>query len=96
MVKQSVLGERIEQSILLKRHQKVMLDADLAALYGVETKQLVRAVKRNIYSLFVLYLPERIEIVEEVPLTNAGKIDKKRLREVIKEKLKKEGTIGAS
>jgi hypothetical protein len=40
--------EVIEQRILLIRGQKVMLDADLAALYGVETKQLVRAVKRNI------------------------------------------------
>lgn len=40
--------ERIERAILLVRKQKVMLDADLAALYGVETKVLVRAVKRNI------------------------------------------------
>jgi len=40
--------ERIEKAILLIRKQKVMLDADLAALYGVETKILVRAVKRNI------------------------------------------------
>ncbi len=39
---------RIEQSILVIRGQKVMLDADLAALYGVETKVLVQAVKRNI------------------------------------------------
>jgi hypothetical protein len=30
------------------RGQKVMLDADLADLYGVETKQLNRAVKRNL------------------------------------------------
>ncbi len=30
------------------RGQKVMLDADIAALYDVETKYLVRAVKRNI------------------------------------------------
>ena len=43
-----VLSERIERSILLVRGHKVMLDADLAALYGVETGQLVRAVKRNI------------------------------------------------
>ena len=41
----------------------------------------------------VLYLPERIEIVDEIPLTNVGKVDKKRLREEIKEKLKKEGKI---
>jgi hypothetical protein len=41
-------AERIERSILLMRGQKVMLDADIAALYDVETKYLVRAVKRNI------------------------------------------------
>jgi hypothetical protein len=40
--------ERIEKAILLVRDQKVMLDADLAMLYGVETKRLVEAVKRNI------------------------------------------------
>ena len=39
--------ERIERSILLIRGQKVMLDNDLATLYGVETKTLVRALKRN-------------------------------------------------
>lgn len=38
---------RIENAILLIRGQKVLLDADLAALYGVETKVLVKAVKRN-------------------------------------------------
>jgi non-ribosomal peptide synthetase component E (peptide arylation enzyme) len=42
---------------------------------------------------FVLYLPERIEMIEEMRLTNVGKVDKKRLREEIKEKLKKEGKI---
>jgi hypothetical protein len=40
--------ERIEQTILLFRGQKVMLDQDLASLYGVETKRLLEAVKRNI------------------------------------------------
>jgi len=40
--------ERIEKAILLIRSQKVMLDKDLAELYGVETKQLKRAVRRNI------------------------------------------------
>ena len=40
--------ERIEKSILLIRGQKVILDRDLASLYGVETKQLKRAVRRNI------------------------------------------------
>ena len=40
--------ERIEQAIYLIRGQKVMLDRDLAALYDVETRVLVQAVKRNI------------------------------------------------
>ena len=38
----------IESRILLIREQKVMLDRDLAALYGVETKVLKQAVRRNI------------------------------------------------
>ena len=40
--------EQIQQTILLLRGQKVLLDADLARLYGVKTKALVQAVKRNI------------------------------------------------
>ncbi|MFN0317174.1 MAG: ORF6N domain-containing protein [Burkholderiales bacterium] len=43
----SLLAEHIAQSILLVRGQKVMLDSDLAALYEVETRVLVQAVKRN-------------------------------------------------
>jgi len=39
--------ERIERAIYLIRGQKVMLDRDLAALYGVETRVLKQAVKRN-------------------------------------------------
>jgi hypothetical protein len=50
MTKQSVLItlERIERSIIFLRGQKVMLDADLAVLYGIPTKALKQAVKRNI------------------------------------------------
>ncbi len=40
--------ETIEQKILLIRGQKVMLDRDLAKLYGVPTKSLNLAVKRNL------------------------------------------------
>ena len=38
----------IQQQILVVRDQRVMLDFELAALYGVETKALNQAVKRNI------------------------------------------------
>ena len=39
--------ERIGRAIRLIRGEKVILDADLADLYGVETRALVQAVKRN-------------------------------------------------
>jgi len=39
--------ERIEQRIIVLRGQKVLLDADLAELYGVETGNLNLAVRRN-------------------------------------------------
>jgi hypothetical protein len=40
--------ERIQQSILFIRDQKVLLDRDLAALYGVTTSNLNKAVNRNL------------------------------------------------
>ena len=40
-------AERIEQAIVLIRGKKVMLDRDLAAIYAIETRALVQAVKRN-------------------------------------------------
>ena len=39
--------DRIESHIFLIRGHKVMLSTDLAALYGVEPRALVQAVKRN-------------------------------------------------
>ena len=47
-MKEIVPIERIEQRIFLIRGQKVMLDRDLAELYGVETFNLNKAVKRNL------------------------------------------------
>jgi hypothetical protein len=47
-VKISVPVEVIQEKIFLIRADKVMLDADLAKLYGVETKVLIQAVKRNL------------------------------------------------
>ena len=39
--------EKVEQIILLVRGQKVILDSDLAKLYGVSVKRLNEQVKRN-------------------------------------------------
>ena len=49
MSKKSIIpAERIENHILLIRSHKVLLDSDLAELYGVETGALTQAVRRNI------------------------------------------------
>lgn len=49
MENQSLLSEEtISNKIYFIRRQKVMLDRDLALLYGIETKRLKEQVKRNI------------------------------------------------
>jgi len=47
-IQQAFTTDAIIQRIFELRGQRVMLDADLAEMYGVETKALVRAVKRNL------------------------------------------------
>ena len=50
-MKQSLINasvNQIENSIRTIRGERIILDADLAQLYGVETKVLVQAVKRNL------------------------------------------------
>ena len=44
---QAILIERVGRKILLIRGHKVMLDSDLAELYGVTTKRLNEQVRRN-------------------------------------------------
>jgi hypothetical protein len=39
--------DTVVRRILELRGQRVMFDSDLAVLYGVETKYIIRAVKRN-------------------------------------------------
>jgi hypothetical protein len=60
--------EHIERSILLIRGEKVMLDSDLAELYGVETKRLNEQVRRNLSRfpsdfMFQLTDAEKSEVV---------------------------------
>ncbi len=61
-------AEVISSRILLIRGERVMLDADLAALYGVETKRLNEQVRRNKERfpadfMFQLNAEERKEVV---------------------------------
>lgn len=46
--KKSAAHESVEPLIIVMRNQRVILDADLARLYGVTTKALNQAVKRNV------------------------------------------------
>ena len=60
--------ERIERSILFIRDEKVMLDADLAVIYGVTTKRVNEQVKRNLKRfppdfMFQLTESEKQEVV---------------------------------
>ena len=68
--------ESVGQKILLIRGQRVMLDADLAELYGVATKALNQAVRRNAERfpadfMFQLTSTEKQEVV-----TNCGHLAK--------------------
>ena len=42
-----ILREHVERNILLIRGHRVMMDTDLASLYGVPTKRLNEQVRRN-------------------------------------------------
>jgi hypothetical protein len=58
----------IEQRVLLIRGQRVMLDADLAMLYGVPTRVLNQAVRRNLKRfpqdfMFKLTRPEKNQVI---------------------------------
>ena len=67
--------ERIESSILLIRGQKVMLDADLAAIYAVSTKRLNEQVKRNLRRFppdFMFQLERPIRLVSFESLWGAS------------------------
>ena len=65
---QPLTDEQIAQQILLIRGQRVMLDTDLALLYGVTTKALNQAVRRNqdrfpADFMFQLTIEEKTEVV---------------------------------
>ncbi len=74
-----ILGERVCAFIKTKKGETLAFEELIVYLKGKKTS--------------VLYLPERMERIDEMPLTNVGKIDKKQLREKIREILKQEGKI---
>ena len=70
--------ERIERAIILIRGEKVMLDCDLAEIYGVETKRLNEQVGRNLHRfpsdfMFRLTPKEAESLRSQIATSNAGR-----------------------
>lgn len=69
--------DRIAQSILLIRGEKVMLDVDLAYLFGVTTKQLNQQVKRNRSRFPEDFMFQLTEVEKEKVVTNCDHLRNK-------------------
>ena len=70
--------ERIERAIIMVRGEKVMLDSDLAEIYGVETRILNQAVKRNaarfpVDFMFQLTTEEAESLRSQIVTSNEGR-----------------------
>jgi hypothetical protein len=76
-VKDMIPLELIEKKIYLVRGQKVMLDRDLAELYGVETRELNQAVRRNSdrFPDDFMFALDRDEIarISQIVISSAGR-----------------------
>jgi ORF6N domain len=93
---QLVPTEKIERLILLIRGQKVMLDSDLAHLYGVSTKAFNQAIKRNTQRFppdfkFRLTKREKTEVV-----TNCDHLKKLRFSPALPAAFTEHGAIMAA
>lgn len=70
-----VADDRVLSAIIRLRGQKVMLDGSLAELYGVETRALIQAVKRNRNRfpadfMFQLSVEERASLTSQIVMSN--------------------------
>ena len=73
-----VLAKRVGSKILVLRNQKVILDADLAELYGVPVKHLNQQVKRNAHRfptdfVFTLTKAEHESLRSQIVTSNPGR-----------------------
>jgi ORF6N domain len=87
---------RIESKILQIRNQRVMIDSDLAELYGVPTKALNQAVKRNLARfphdfMFQLNPAEKAEVV-----TNCDHLQKLKFSKTLPHVFTEHGAIQAA
>jgi hypothetical protein len=76
--------EVVLSKIYMIRDQKVMLDSDLAELYGVETGRLNEQVKRNLYRfpedfMFQLSNEEWESLISQIAISNKGRGGRRKL-----------------
>ena len=74
----------ITRSIIVVRGQKVLLDEDLAALYGVETRRLNEQVRRNSHRfpadfMFQLTAPEYAFLISQIATSKTGRGGRRKL-----------------
>jgi hypothetical protein len=75
-VERPEVNEQVQQIIVMLRGHRVILDADLAALYGVENRALLQAVKRNLERfpadfMFQLTAAEAVRSRSQIVILNA-------------------------
>lgn len=73
-----IAAEQVERRIYTVRGQNVLLDSDLAELYGVDTRTLNQAVRRNISRfpsdfMFQLTDEENKGLISQIVISNAGR-----------------------
>jgi hypothetical protein len=73
-----ITAPTIEKRIFVVRKRQVMLDEDLADLYGVETKRLIEQVKRNLERfpqdfMFQLNTEEAAALRSQIATSNTGR-----------------------
>ena len=76
-----VTSEDVEERVLVLRNQRVLIDSDVAELYGIETKRVNEAVRNNPEKfpygyIFVLDKYEKQEVVENFGHLNKLKFSK--------------------
>lgn len=76
--------EHVTQAILVLRGQRVILDSDLAAIYGVTTGRLNEAVKRNVERfpedfIFRLSVAEHAALISQIATSNPGRGGRRKL-----------------
>ncbi len=87
----AIPSERIERCILLMRGQKVMLDTDLAELYGVSVKRLNEQVRRSVRRFPSDFMFQLSREEYEVLRSQSATLNRGRGRILVKEKTARYG-----